>query len=90
MAPKILTSKQVSPISNVYSFGVLLMELVNGSSFILHGNEIDIHGFIKWEKKIHVQKDGFEKIFHVLINNSTIGVDHNEAKLFSQISLDCI
>jgi serine/threonine protein kinase len=90
MAPKILTSKQVSPKSDVYSFGVLLMEPVNGSSFILHGNEIDIHRFIKWAKNIHVQKDGFEEIFHVLINNSIIGVDHIEAKLFLQISPDCI
>jgi hypothetical protein len=39
----------------VCSFGVLLMELVNGSSFILHGGEIDIHGFIKWAQKVHVQ-----------------------------------
>jgi serine/threonine protein kinase len=74
MALEILTSKQVSPKSNVYSFGVLLMELVNGSLFILHGDEIHICGFIKWAKKVHVKKDGFEEIFHALINNSTIGL----------------
>jgi hypothetical protein len=56
----------------------------------LHGNEIDIHKFIKWAKTIHVQNDGFEEIFHVLINNSIIGVDHIEAILFLQISFDCI
>ncbi len=66
------------------------MELVNGSLFILHGNEIDIHAFIKWAKKVHVQKDKFEEIFHAFINDSTIGFDHNEAKLFFQISLECI
>ncbi len=45
----------MSPKSDVCSFGVLLMELVNGSSFILHGDEIDIRGFIKWAKKVYVQ-----------------------------------
>jgi len=63
------------------------MEFVHGSLFILHGDEIDIQGFIKCAKKVHVQKDGFEEIFHALINNSTIGFDNNEAKLFFQMSL---
>jgi hypothetical protein len=54
----------------------------------LHGDEIDIYKFVK-HGQVHVQKDGFEDIFHV-INNSIVGFDHNEAKLFLQISLKCI
>lgn len=39
------------------------------------------------QKGFMCKKDGFEEIFHALINNSTIGFDNNEAKLFFQMSL---
>jgi serine/threonine protein kinase len=87
MAPEILL-KQASTKSDVYSFGVLLIQLLNGSPFILDGNEL--HKFIQWARKVHVEKDGFQQIFNVVINNSIIGFDHNEAKSFLQISLQCI
>ncbi|CAM6013241.1 unnamed protein product [Sphagnum balticum] len=54
MAPEILQeSKQrhVSPKCDVYSFGVLLIELVNGSQFTLHRDKI--RKFIQWAQKIH-------------------------------------
>jgi serine/threonine protein kinase len=89
MAPKIL-SKQASTKSDVYSFGVLLIQLLNGSPFILDGNEIHIHKFIQWARKVHVEENGFEQIFNVVIDNSIIGFDCNEAKSFLQISLQCI
>jgi serine/threonine protein kinase len=89
MAPEIL-SKQASTKSDVYSFGVLLIQLMNGSPFILDGNEVHIHKFIQWAQKVHVEENGFQQIFYVVINNSIIGFDCNEAKLFLQISLQCI
>jgi serine/threonine protein kinase len=91
MAPEILTSKEASPKSDVYSFGVLLMHLVNEIPFILDGYETDIYHFIKWAQKVHMQKDGFKDIIdYVVINNSIVGFNHNEAKLILQISLKCI
>jgi serine/threonine protein kinase len=89
MAPKILL-KQASTKSDVYSFGVLLIQLLNGSPFILDGNEIHIRKFIQWAQKVHVEENGFQQIFNVVIDNSIIGFDHNEAKSFLQISLQCI
>ncbi|CAK9860852.1 unnamed protein product [Sphagnum jensenii] len=89
MAPEILL-KQASTKSDVYSFGVLLIQLLNGSPFILDGNEIHIRKFIQWAQKVHVEENGFQQIFNVVIDNSIIGFDHNEAKSFLQISLQCI
>jgi serine/threonine protein kinase len=89
MAPEILL-KRASTKSDVYSFGVLLIQLVNGSPFILDGNEVHIRKFIQWAQKVHVEENGFQQIFDVVINNSIIGFDHNEAKSFLQISLQCI
>ncbi len=80
----------MSTKSDVYSFGVLLIQLVNGSPLILDGNEVHIHKFIQWARKAHVEENGFQQIFDVVINNSIIGFDCNEAKLFLQISLQCI
>jgi serine/threonine protein kinase len=89
MAPEIHLN-QASTKSDVYSFGVLLIRLVNGSPLTLDGNEIRIHNFIQWVRKVHEEEDGFQQIFDVAINNSIIGFDRNEAKLFLQISLQCI
>jgi len=89
MAPEIL-SNQASTKSDVYSFGVLVIQLVNGSPFILNGQEIHIRHFIQWVQKVHVKKDGFQQIFDVVSNNSIVGFDYNEAKVFLKISLRCI
>jgi serine/threonine protein kinase len=89
MAPEILL-KQASTKSDVYSFGVLLIQLLNGSPFILNGYEVPIHRFIKWAQKVHDKKNGFQQIFNVVIDDSIIGFDHNEAKSFLEISLRCI
>jgi len=93
MAPEIRhESKQrhVSPKCDVYSFGVLLIELVNGSRFTLDRREGKIQKFIQWAQNIHVEKDGFQQIFKVIIKNSIAGFNNDEAKLFLQISLKCI
>jgi serine/threonine protein kinase len=90
MAPEILEKKQASTKSDVYSFGVLLIQLLNGSPFILDGNEIRIRKFIQWAQKVHMEENGFQQIFNVIIDNSIIGFNHNEAKSFFQISLQCI
>jgi len=90
MSPEILEKKQASTKSDVYSFGVLLIQLVNGSPFILDGNEVYIHKFIQWAQKVHMKENGFQQIFNVVIDNSIIGFDRNEDKLFLQISLQCI
>jgi hypothetical protein len=74
----------------VYSFGVLLIQLVNGSRFKLNGEKVRIHTFIQWAQKVHVEENGFQQIFNVVIDNSIIGFDRNEAKSFLQISLQCI
>ncbi|CAM6045188.1 unnamed protein product [Sphagnum compactum] len=89
MAPEILL-KQASTKSDVYSFGVLLIQLMNGSPFILSGNEVRIHKFIQWAQKVNVEENGFQQIFNVVIDNSIIGFDRNEAKFFLEISLQCI
>jgi hypothetical protein len=67
-----------------------LIQLVNGSPFTLDGKEIHVRNFIWWAQKVHVEENGFQQIFNVVINNSIVGFDNNEAKLFLQISLQCI
>ncbi len=89
MAPEI-RSNQASTKSDVYSFGVLLIRLVNGSPLTLNGNEIFIHEFIRWVQDIHEKKNGFQQNFDVAINNSIVGFNQNQAKLFLQVSLQCI
>jgi serine/threonine-protein kinase PBS1 len=89
MAPEI-HSNQASTKSDVYSFGVLLIQLVNGSPLTLNRNPIDIRNFIKWVQEVHEKEGGFQQIFDVAINNSIVGFDPNEAKLFLEISLQCI
>ncbi len=81
MAPEIL-QKQASTKSDVYSFGVLLIQLVNGSPFTLDGKKIHVRNFIQWARNIHVEEDGFQQIFNVVINNSIVGFDNNEANFF--------
>jgi serine/threonine protein kinase len=91
MAPEILPeSKQrhVSPKCDVYNFGVLLIELVNGSRFTLDRGKI--REFIQWARNIHVEENGFQQNFNVIFKNSIVGFNNNEAKLFLQISLKCI
>jgi serine/threonine protein kinase len=76
MAPEILPeSKQihVSPKCDVYSFGVLLIELVNGSQF--SSDRGKIRKFIQWARNIHVEEDGFQQIFKVIIKNSIVGLE---------------
>ncbi len=90
MAPEILEEKQASTKSDVYSFGVLLIQLMNGSPFILNGNEVHIRKFIQWAQEVHMEKNGFQQIFNVVINNSISGFNHNEAKSFLEFSLQCI
>jgi len=93
MAPEILPkSKQrhVSPKCDVYSFGVLLIELVNGSRFTLERLDGQIHHVIQSLQNIHVEEDGFQQVFDFMIQNSIEGFNNNEAKLFLQISLKCI
>jgi len=90
MAPEIREKKQASTKSDVYSFGVLLIQLLNGSPFIIDGNEVRIHKFIQWAQKVHVEGNGFQQIFNVVIDNSIIGFDDNEAKSLLEISLQCI
>jgi serine/threonine protein kinase len=90
MAPEIREQKQASTKSDVYSFGVLLIQLLNGSPFIVDGNEVYIRDFIQWVQKVHVKKNGFQQIFNVVIDNSIIRFNNNEAKSFLEISLQCI
>jgi hypothetical protein len=78
----------VSPKCDVYSFGLLLIELVNGLPFTLDRDKIC--KFIQWLGNIHVEEDGFQQIFNVIIKNSIVGFYNNEAKLFLHISLKCI
>jgi hypothetical protein len=73
MAPKILEKKQKSTKSDVYDFGVLLIQLLNGSPFIVDGNEVHIRNFIQWVRKDHVKENGFQQIFNVVSHNSIIG-----------------
>jgi hypothetical protein len=72
----------------VYSFGVLLIRLLNRSP--LTENGIAIRKFIKRVQELHEEEDGFQQIFDVATNDSIVGFDRNEAKLFLQISLQCI
>jgi hypothetical protein len=53
-------------------------------------NRVEIRNFIQWAQEIHVEEDGFQQIFDVIIENSIVGFDNNEAKLILQISLKCI
>jgi hypothetical protein len=73
MAPEILEKKQKSTKSDVYDFGVLLIQLLNGSPFIVDGNEVHIRNFIQWVRKDHVKENGFQQIFNVVSHNSIIG-----------------
>ncbi len=82
--------RHVAPKCDVYNFGVLLIELVNGSQFILDKGKGKICKFIQLAQKIHVEEDGFQQIFNVIIKNSIVGFDNNEAKLILQISFKCI
>jgi serine/threonine protein kinase len=93
MAPEIRQKSEqrhVSPKCDVYSFGVLLIELVNASRFTLDRRDGKIREFIQWVQNIHVEEDGFQQFFDYMIENSIEGFNNNEAKLFLQISLKCI
>ncbi|CAK9273807.1 unnamed protein product [Sphagnum jensenii] len=93
MAPEIRqesTQRHVSPKCDVYSFGVLLIELVNGLRFTLERLDGNIHQVIQWVQNIHVDENGFQQFFEFMIENSIEGFNNNEAKLFLQISLKCI
>jgi len=70
-----ICSNQALTKSNVYSFGVLLIQLVNGSPLTLDGNEIHIRKFIQWVREVQEEEDGFQQIFDVAINNSIVGFD---------------
>jgi len=74
----------------VYSFGVLLIKLLNGSPFILNGNEVSFTNSSNGHKRFRWKKMDLNKIFNVVIDNSIIGFDDNEAKSFLEISLQCI
>ncbi len=78
----------MSTKSDVYSFGVLLIELVNGSQFTL--NRVQMREFIKCAQKIHVEEDGFQQIINVMMKDSIVGFNNNEAELFLRISFKCI
>jgi hypothetical protein len=62
----------VLPKCDVYNFGALLIELVNGSQFTL--DRLKIRKFIQWARKIHVEEDGFQQIFNVIIKKFNCGV----------------
>jgi hypothetical protein len=51
---------------------------VNGLPFTLDRDKIC--KFIQWARKIHVKEDEFQQIFNVMIKNSIVGFDNNEAK----------
>ncbi len=78
----------VSPKCDVYSFGMILIELVNGLPFTLDRDKIC--KFSQWAGKTHVEEDGFQQFFNVIIKNSIVGFDNNEAKLFFHVSIKCI
>jgi len=73
MSPKILEKKQASTKSDVYSFRVLLIQLLNGSPIILDRNEVYLHKFIQWAQKVHMKENGFQQILNVVFDNSIIG-----------------
>ncbi len=56
----------MSPKCDVYNFGVLLIELVNGSQFILDKGKGKIFKFIQLAQRFHVEEDGFQQIFNVI------------------------
>ncbi len=70
--------------------GFYELQHVNGSPLTFDGDEIYIHKFIEWTRNVYEEENGFQQIFDVAINNSIVGFDQNEAKLFLQISLQCI
>jgi hypothetical protein len=67
---------------------MILIELANGLPFTLDRDKIC--KFIQWAGKTHVEEDGFQQFFNVIIKNSIVGFDNNEAKLFFHVSLKCI
>jgi serine/threonine protein kinase len=89
MALEILPkSKQrhVSPKCDVYSFGILLIENVNGSRFTLGKGEI--RKFIQWARNIHVEKDGFQQIFNVIIKIQLWGLTIMKPNYFCKFPLN--
>lgn len=90
MAPKVPTLHQVSTKFDVYGFGVLLVELVNGKeTFDVQGQNVGLYEFTTWAKNIDVQGQ-FEDMLHAIINNSIVGLNKIEAQKLMQISIKCI
>ncbi|CAM6044417.1 unnamed protein product [Sphagnum compactum] len=90
MAPEIHLFHQASTKSDVYSFGVLLIEIVNGKeTFNVEGENVPLRDFTKWAKNNYVEGE-FEDILDVVINNSIVDLNHNEAQKLMKIALECI
>ncbi|CAN5960142.1 unnamed protein product, partial [Sphagnum jensenii] len=90
MALEVHLLHQVSTKSNVYSFGVLLIQIVSGKkTFNVEEKTISLRDFIKWAKSNYVEGE-FEDIMDGVINNSIVDLNHNEAQKLMKIALECI
>lgn len=76
LAPEYAVMGRITPKVDVYSFGVILMEMITGRKALDESQPEDSVHLVTWFRRLYINKDGFQKAI-----DSTI--DLNEETLLS-------
>ncbi|GKC88379.1 receptor protein kinase TMK1-like protein [Tanacetum coccineum] len=78
LAPEYAVTGRVTTKIDVFSFGVILMELITGRRALDETQQEDSVHLVPWFRRMHINKETFRKAI-----DQTIDVDHDEEALAS-------